>query len=171
MKPNTKVEKAMWNKCYKIGRQNGWCSGKYARMDGDFISDDDCLNKDSASVVKELPELKKFFKQGNWCLGQAIMYKSLCFMQQVNGGDEWLTMKLFSDGIVRSFESITFEPMANDYEPKESYSCYTKDETFEEYVARLLEARVVKSKTTGNEIVIYGKEEIEEYKDQEPIAQ
>ena len=40
---------------------------------------------------------------GNWCLGQAFHVGDLCFIQQVGGGDEWLTIK---EGT--AFESISF---------------------------------------------------------------
>jgi hypothetical protein len=109
-----KQEIAFWKKCYEIGMQNGWCSGKYAIADGDYIVEEDRLNKDSVCVIDTVRELIKFFKEGNWCLGQAVIHKNLCFIQQVNGGDEWLTMKEFSDGIVRSFESISFGRMIED---------------------------------------------------------
>jgi len=123
-------EQKMWQKCYKIGMSNGWCSGKFARMDGDFITEDDCLNKDSCCAVDDIRVLKAFFKNGNWCLGQSVIYKNLCFMQQVNGGDEWLTMKMFSNGEVISFESITMEPMARDY--SEDYDkCYSGYKEFQ----------------------------------------
>jgi hypothetical protein len=104
-------EVAFWKKCYEIGMQNGWCSGEYAIADGDYISESDRLNENSVCVIDTVRELIKFFKQGNWCLGQAVIHKNLCFIQQVNGGDEWFTMKEFSDGVVRSFESISFGRM------------------------------------------------------------
>jgi hypothetical protein len=48
-------------------------------------------------------ELLDKFAHGNWCLGQAFHVGNLCFIQQVDGGDEWLTIK---DGT--PFESISF---------------------------------------------------------------
>lgn len=59
---------------------------------------------------------------GNWCLGQGFCYKNLCFINQVNGGDEWLTIK---DDY--AFESITFRR-------------YIKNETFDILINRLLGA-------------------------------
>lgn len=50
--------------------------------------------------VKELEEQLGF---GNWSLGTAFYYRDLCFINQINGGDEWLTIR---HGI--AFESITF---------------------------------------------------------------
>jgi len=107
-KPTTTEEKDFAKRCYKIGMKNPWCSGKAAFEDGDFIVEEDRLNKGSFCVADSEEELKEFFKFGNWCLGQAIIYKDLCFIQQVNGGDEWLTIKDFEDGAI-DFESMSWE--------------------------------------------------------------
>ena len=95
-------------RAYQIGMKNGWCSGLYEMQDGGFVSEEDRLNKNSISEIKNIEKLKEFFKNGNWCLGQGVIYKNLCFIQQVNGGDEWLTIKDFPDGAI-DFESITFK--------------------------------------------------------------
>jgi hypothetical protein len=107
-KPKTKEEKDFAERCYKIGMKNGWCSGRYAIEDGDFIVEEDRLNRKSFSVADDEETLKEFFKFGNWCLGQGIIYRNLCFIQQDNGGDEWLTIKDFQDG-AEDFESISWE--------------------------------------------------------------
>ena len=162
-KPNTKEEKEFWKKAYKIGMGNGWCNGKFEKQDGNFIVKEDRLNNNSVCVIDDLQTLKEFFKMGNWCLGQAVIYKCLCFINQVNGGDEWLTMKLFEDGRVIDFESYTFRPSACDYQeefqqsylddkhrgkPKEYYKNFFKRD-----IEELLNAKIVKSK--GKERVIY----------------
>ena len=36
-------------------------------------------------------ELRERIWHGNWCLGQAFYLGDLCFIQQVDGGDEWLS--------------------------------------------------------------------------------
>jgi len=41
---------------------------------------------------------------GNWGLGQAYILGDICFINQVNGGDEWLTIKGKT-----AFESITMQ--------------------------------------------------------------
>ena len=38
-------------------------------------------------------ELAERLAHGNWCLGQAFFLGDLCFIQQVDGGDEWLVIK------------------------------------------------------------------------------
>lgn len=103
-----KKEREFKERAFKIGMANGWCSGRYAIEDGDFIVEEDRLNRNSFSVIHTIGELKDFFKQGNCCLGQAIIFKDLCFIQQVNGGDEWLTIKNFKDEAV-DFESMSFK--------------------------------------------------------------
>ena len=105
----SKKEREFWRRAYEIGLKNGWCSGRYAMEDGNFIVEEDRLNKNSCIVIDKVGKLYKFFKRGNWCLGQSVIHKDLCFMQQVNGGgDEWLTIKNFDDEAV-AFESISFD--------------------------------------------------------------
>ena len=48
-------------------------------------------------------ELLDRFEHGNWALGVAFYLGDLCFIQQVGGGDEWLTIKQDL-----AFESISF---------------------------------------------------------------
>lgn len=132
-KPLTEKEKEFRDSCYIIGMTNGWCSGEYAHQDGNFIVKEDRLNKNSFCLIDNLKTLKKFFRHGNWCLGQAVIFKNLCFIQQVNGGDEWLVIKEFENE-TRSFESISFERIITEGEPKE----------FEKLLKELLEAKTVK---------------------------
>ena len=56
---------------------------------------------------KTLDELKEYFLRGNWAIRQGFTYKSLAFINQENGGDEWWTVKKFPDGQLVSFESIS----------------------------------------------------------------
>ncbi len=125
--PRTAEEKEFWEQCYKIGMKNGWCSGRYAMRDGNFIVEEDRLNKGSVCVIEDRKELKEFFEHGNWCLGDAIIHKQLCFIQQVNGGDEWLTIRAFDDAEPLAFESVTFERII-------------KRGEFPKYIERLLQA-------------------------------
>jgi hypothetical protein len=119
-KPKTKEEKDFWALCYKIGMKNGWCNGEFDKADGNFIVEEDRLNKNSVLVIDDLPTLKKFFAYGNWCLGQTVIYGNLAFMQQVNGGDEWLAIRKTAKG-AESFESITFGPMCRNYKDSEDW--------------------------------------------------
>ena len=58
-------------------------------------------------VCNSIKELKECFRYGNWSIRQGFIYKDLAFINQVNAGDEWLTVK--SDGEkLYSFESCSF---------------------------------------------------------------
>jgi len=163
-KLKTDKEKMFWKAAYKIGMNNPWASGKAAIEDGDFIVEEDRLNMDSVTVIEDIETLREFFKAGNWCLGQAVIYKSLVFMQQENGGDEWLTMKRFiPDNEVIDFESVTFMPMAYEYADIEGehYQSYrgskekcSKAGHFVDYINRLLKAKRVPSKHTIGKMVV-----------------
>lgn len=102
------TEEALVLKCYYAGMKNGWASGEYAIGDGNFIAEEDRLNTKSIMFIDTKRELKRFFKYGNWCLGQGVIHKDLFFLQQVNGGDEWATYKIIGDEI-KKFESISFQ--------------------------------------------------------------
>lgn len=132
----TKEEKEFWAACYKIGMKNGWCSGEYDRQDGNFIVEEDRLNEKSVCVIDSIGELRRFFKHGNWCLGCAVIYKDLCFIQQINGGDEWLTIRKTAKG-AESFESITFGPMARNYRGHYDAGYLPGDERKEDGAPRL----------------------------------
>lgn len=166
----TTEELRFWAKAYKVGMTNPWCSGRAAKEDGDYIVKEDRLNRGSVCAIDDVEELKKFFRHGNWCLGQAVIYKKISFIQQVDGGDEWLTMKLFSDGTVRVIDSITFEPMCRDYQGEYDYMYLPIEERvegkagqpkrhthrFQEFIQELLDAQIVNSRYSKKEIVRYG---------------
>jgi hypothetical protein len=77
--------------------------------------------------VSCIGELKAIMEHGNWAIRTAFVLGDLCFMQQVNGGDEWLTLKFFKEHGWVSFESISFELVIRDGE-------------FEDLIARLITA-------------------------------
>ena len=76
----------------KIGKRNTWIREAW----------DPPFDNDSFYYCADTAELKEKFEHGNWCLGQAFCLGDLCFIQQVDGGDEWLTIKKDLP-----FESIT----------------------------------------------------------------
>ncbi|OVE79907.1 hypothetical protein BVY01_01280 [bacterium I07] len=76
----------------RIGCQNSWIAGAY---DPEF-------SEKSFAECQTQDELENQFIHGNWCLGQAFYYQNICFINQVNGGDEWLVIR---DDI--AFESFT----------------------------------------------------------------
>lgn len=68
---------------FNIAKKNPWISEAY---DPEFT-------KEIFTECKELSYLISELKSGNWCLGQAFYYKNLCFINQVNAGDEWLVIR------------------------------------------------------------------------------
>lgn len=78
---------------------------------------------------KTLEELKQVFLYGNWAIRQCFTYKNLAFINQVNAGDEWWTVKKFEDGRLLSFESVTFQAVI---QHGEGY--------FEDYINQMLKA-------------------------------
>lgn len=128
--PESPEEKAFRVRAYEIGMKNGWCNGRYAMEDGNPIVENDRLNMNSFTVIESEEALKAFFAYGNWCLGQAVIFKDLCFIQQVNGGDEWLAIKNFDDGTL-AFESMSWGRIIDIDSPKNE---------FEDLIARMLKA-------------------------------
>ena len=116
-KPQTKEEKDLLLRCFKEGLKNGWASGDYARAEGDFIVNEDCLNEKSISFIDNQEDLINFFDFGNWCLGTGIIYKNLFFLEQINGGNEWAIYKI-EDNKIKQFESYSIK-MVLDRDKKE----------------------------------------------------
>ena len=77
----------------ELGRANRWIS---RAVDPPFT-------ETSFAECRTVDELLDRFEHGNWALGVAFYLGDLCFIQQVGGGDEWLTIK---QGL--AFESISF---------------------------------------------------------------
>lgn len=84
----------------------------------------------------ELADVKAFFAHGNWGIRSAIKYRSLIFVNQVNGGDEWWTIKILPDGQLMSFESVSWGHMLERPNPDPR-------ESFDGFMQRCLEAREV----------------------------
>ena len=62
----------------------------------------------SFKQISSASDLKDYFEGGNMGIRCGVLYEDLAFVQQVNGGDEWLTFKK-EDGIYKDFESVSFE--------------------------------------------------------------
>jgi len=97
---------------YQLGLENPWISS----------ADDPPFTRNSFVGCYSVEELDEQIGRGNWSMGTAFYYRDLCFMQQVDGGDEWLTIR---HGI--AFESMTLEP-------------YIEEGRFARLVRRLLAA-------------------------------
>ena len=81
----------------RIGNTNPWIKDAW----------DPAFDESSFYRCADVEELKeKLAHDGSWCLGQAFFLGDLCFILQVDGGDEWLTVK---EAIC--FDSITFKPI------------------------------------------------------------
>lgn len=86
-------------KWVELGNQNLWIREAH----------DPPFNTQSFHECNTDRELLEKFQHGNWCLGQAFHVGNLCFIQQVDAGDEWLTIK---EGM--PFESISFGHIIKD---------------------------------------------------------
>lgn len=58
----------------------------------------------------DIADLMAFFEHGNWSIRSAVKFEDLIFVNQVNGGDEWWTLKIAGSKLI-PFESISFERM------------------------------------------------------------
>lgn len=102
------VPKDVYDALVRECQKNPWlCRG------GIPFEDDFCLEMDSpysfwATECKTA--LMAYFAHGNWAIRNGVVYHDLAFINQVNGGDEWWTLKRFGDTWT-AFESITFVPM------------------------------------------------------------
>ncbi len=94
-----------------ICQKNGWLKrGGYDWQDDPYMEEypyefDRCFSMD---------DLADFFNAGNWAIRQGVVYGDLAFIQQVNGGDEWWTLKQDAEGSWVPFESVSFERIAKD---------------------------------------------------------
>ncbi|OPL12656.1 MAG: hypothetical protein AVO34_06885 [Firmicutes bacterium ML8_F2] len=88
-----KEVKAMLQEWLGIGRTNPWIKE----------AADPPFTEKSFYRCLCLDELMEKLEHGNWCLGQAFYLGNLCFINQVEGGDEWLVIR----GKL-AFESITY---------------------------------------------------------------
>ncbi|MDL2232070.1 hypothetical protein LJC63_00630 [Ruminococcaceae bacterium OttesenSCG-928-L11] len=57
--------------------------------------------------VDSIDELLEKFEHGNWSVRTGFLLGDLAFVEQVSGGNEWLTLCREEQGW-RSFESISF---------------------------------------------------------------
>lgn len=87
-------------KCQK----NGWLKrGGFDWQDDPWLEEYP-YDFSRASTIKDLAD---FFSNGNWAIRQGVLFGDLAFIQQVNGGDEWWTLKRCPDGSWLAFESYT----------------------------------------------------------------
>ena len=65
-----------------------------------------------------MEELRSYFRRGNLAIRQGVVYRDLAFVQQVDGGDEWWTLKKIGDegepGDWLAFENCSFGGLSRD---------------------------------------------------------
>ena len=106
---NEQAKAELIQKWISIANENPWISQLGSRDPVDLCAFEDPLNPKFFKECETIDELITYLTQGNWMLGQAFYYKNLCFINQINGGDEWLTIR---DDI--DFNSISAIPMAKE---------------------------------------------------------
>ena len=78
-----RTKRELADKC----QENGWLRrGGYPWQDDPYLEEYPYEFAKAGSVE----ELRGFFAHGNWALRQGIVYEDLAFVQQVDGGDEWI---------------------------------------------------------------------------------
>jgi len=93
MEKHSYTERQLLDIWETIGKQNIWI----------MEANDPPFNKGMLDKCWSAEELQSKLAHGNWCLGQGFYYQNLCFINQTDCGDEWLTIKDNYD-----FESISF---------------------------------------------------------------
>lgn len=68
-------------------------------------------------------DLMNYMSQGNWALRQGFVYRDIAFVQQVNGGDEYLTFIKKNDWNWIAFDSVSVEKTIE----KNQFYSYFKD--------------------------------------------
>ncbi len=95
------------------------CQENIWLMHGGVMFEDDPWAEDdydySFPIAEDIPQMEAFFAHGNWAIRQGVVYGNLAFINQVNGGDEWWTLKKFDSGWL-AFESMTMRLIIRDGE-------------------------------------------------------
>ena len=91
----TTEQRELLHRWLKIGWRNPWIS---RASDPPFS----VLSFEFCCDIRRLAE--RILWEGDWNLGKAFVLDNLCFINQIDGGDEWLTIK---DDL--AFESITLQ--------------------------------------------------------------
>lgn len=96
--PHRDPDPALGEAWMRIGKWNPWIR----------TADDPPFTATSARMCESRYELRKWLEHGNWCNGAAFAVEQdpgaptwtpvLCFVQQGECSDEWLTIKSFPDG-------------------------------------------------------------------------
>jgi len=91
-------------------KENAW-----VKRGGVMFEDDPFAEADfgyNFKKVETIDELRGCINPDyNVAIREGCILGDLAFVNQVNGGDEWWTLKKFPDGELVAFESVTFGPM------------------------------------------------------------
>jgi hypothetical protein len=113
-------DEELLNQWLQIGRENSWIRR----------ADDPPFTRTSFYGCQSIDELEERLGFTNWSLGTAFYYRNLCFINQVDGGDEWLTIKAFRES--RRLDSLAFESI--------TFSRFIEEGRFKDLIERLLRA-------------------------------
>ena len=92
-------------------QENGWLKrGGFDWQDDPYLED----YPYEFSRASTIDDLSDFFRSGNWAIRQGVLFGDLAFVNQVNGGDEWWTLKRDFDGSWVQFESMSLGRIASD---------------------------------------------------------
>ena len=92
----------MIEKWLSIAQQNPWIRQRGSSDANDTCAFEPPLSEQDFFQCNTVVELYNYLVRGNWMLGQPFYFKNLCFINQINAGDEWLVIR---NGI--AFESLT----------------------------------------------------------------
>ena len=96
---DAKTAEALEKKC----QENGWLKrGGYAWQDDPYLEE----YPYAFVIAPDMDALDSYFESGIWASRQGIVYGDLAFIQQVNGGDEYWTLKN-DNGTWKDFESVS----------------------------------------------------------------
>ena len=96
------LQSYMVEKWLSIAQQNVWIRQRGSGDANDTCAFEPPLAEQDFYQCESIPRLYDFLTQGNWMLGQPFYFQNLCFINQINAGDEWLVIR---DGL--AFESLT----------------------------------------------------------------
>lgn len=100
---DAKTAEELERKC----QENGWLKrGGYAWQDDPYLED----YPYAFVTAPDMNSLAAYFESGVWAIRQGVVYGDLAFVQQVNGGDEWWTLKR-DDGTWKDFEFVSCSHM------------------------------------------------------------
>ncbi len=85
-------------------QENGWLKvGGYDWQDDPFLEE----YPYEFMRIDDIDALREHFERGNWAIRQGVVFDDLAFINQVNGGDEWWTLKRDGEEWA-AFESTSF---------------------------------------------------------------